>query len=373
MPGDTRSVYSTLEFGREKYLLRQVPIAVGISLLGALLLYLLQGDSYAKMETWLAAYILIAGGIVFTLIAVWRWIYPAEPVLVLSPAGVRHDLASGLRLTIPWSEIEGVDSADIRIWHRGFYTTHRDVTVVQIPDRFYRSQVKPETYWHRGGAWKYDFIPKNGSIQVSLFHDVLSIPAEHLRDAVEKRWHTFSNHPNAKLPPKPHIPFGPRFLTRGVKQAAALIVVGLLVSLIWYWHWVMAWMGHDIPDGSAQYYFTDQLNRANVPARTSDGRMMALRFWHVSSVGPSTCHKDIVRLERSQTWIPDYDTTVYCVADIALKAGGTATGIMKLVVETYDMEATLGKVTQGRAIVPGAFPLEEAERKLCALTVCASR
>ncbi len=370
MAGDTRSVYTTLEFGREKYLLRQVPIAVGLAALGALMLYLLHGDSYAKFGPWLAAYILIIAGVGCTLFAIWRWMYPAEPVLVLSPAGIRYHLASGLRLTIPWGEIEGVDSTDIRIWHRGFYTTYRDVTVALISDRAYRARVKPETWWHRGRAWKYHFIPKDGGVQVALFHDVLSVPADELRDAVEDRWRAFSRHPNAKLPPRPRVPSKPRFFTRGRKQAVALIVVGLTMPLIWYWNWVYARLVHNVPDGVAHYYVIDQLNRRSVPARTLDGRMVALRFWHVSSIGPSRCHKDIVQLPQSQTWRPVYDTTVYCIADLVLTSGGTATGIIKLVVDTFDMEAQLGKITQGRAIVAAEFPLDEAERRLCALTPC---
>jgi hypothetical protein len=242
--------------------------------------------------------------------------------------------------------------------------------VALISDRAYRARVKPETWWHRGRAWKYHFIPKDGGVQVALFHDVLSVPANDLRDAVEDRWRAFSRHPNAKLPPRPRVPSKPRFFTRGRKQAVALIVVGLTMPLIWYWNWVYARLVHNVPDGVAHYYVIDQLNRRNVPARTLDGRMVALRFWHVSSIGPSRCHKDIVRLPQSQSRRPVYDTTVYCIADLVLTSGGTATGIIKLVVDTFDMEAQLGKITQGRAIVAAEFPLDEAERRLCALTPC---
>lgn len=370
MAGDARSIFATLSFGREKYFLRQVPKVGPLGLLGALLLYRLHGDPSSEFGPYLAAYILIIVGVGFTVFSVWRWINPAKPLLVLSPTGIRNSHPVGLNLTIPWGEILGVDSIDIRIWHRGFYTTHRDVTVVLVSERFYRSRVRPDRYWHRGEAWKYDFIPKNGIVQVALFHDVLSIPAAVLREAVEQRWRAFSRHPNAKLPPVRHVPSRPRFLTPGRKRAVAVIIAALALPLIWYWQWVYAWLGHDVPEGSAQAYIGQQLDRRSVPARTLDGRMIALRRWDVSSVGSAKCFKDIARLPQSESWTPAYDTTVYCVADLALTSGATATGIIKLVVQTFDMEAQLGKITQGRAIVPASFALEDAERQLCALRSC---
>ncbi len=368
---EARDVHQTLSFGKEGYLFRQMPLAIAVSLLGVGLLYLLSGGRPAKPGALVAVYVLICGGFGFAAYACWRRMHPAQPVLVLAPTGIRYRIDGRLLLTIPWNEIAGVDTADIRMTTRGITWKQRDVPVVLVSESFYRSRVKPDTWWHRGAAWRYYFIPRDGAIQISLFHDVVSQPSADLRDAIERRWRAFSRHPNAQLPPAPH-PARPRrwASTQAQRLAAMIVLAALALPLLWHWQWGYAWLKSGVSDSAARGYLDDLLDRHAVTARRSDGRMVLVRRWDVASVGAARCHTDIARDSEAQTLTPAYAVSTHCVGDLRLTNGMAAVAIYKLVVTTFDVEYELGKISKGSAIVPAMLNLEEAERRLCALKGC---
>lgn len=205
MSGQSQDVYETLSYGREGNLARKALLAAGLGLVGLVMLFVLLRDPDAKAGHVVPAFVLIIAGLGFVVFAFWRRRNPGEPMLVLSSAGIRYRLAKRLTFVIPWDEIADVDTADITFHHHGVSWRQRDVPVVLVSERFYRSQVKPDTWWHRGLAWEYYFVHKGKAVQVSFFHDVLSQPSADLRAAIEKRWRAFSRHPNAQRPPPPRL------------------------------------------------------------------------------------------------------------------------------------------------------------------------
>jgi hypothetical protein len=362
------NVQETLSFGKEEFLVRKVPIAAGFGLLGLIIL-LLPAPGARHLA---AGYALVLAGCGYAVFAFWRRKHPGEPMLILSPAGIRYRIDSRLTLFIPWNEIEGVDTADITFSSRGISWMQRDVPVALVSEGFYHTQVRPDSWWHRGLAWQYCFVPKESVVQVAFFHDLLSQPSSNLRAAIEDRWRAFSRHPNARKPSRPPRASqdrpARRGMTRGQKLAAAIVLGVLALPLIWHWRWGHAWLRFNV--GSGDVYLGDLLDREGVPARRSDGRMVRLQRRDVSSIVTSQCHKEITRDPKAETLTPTYTVSAHCVADLRLTSGATAVAIFKLIVTTFDTEYELGKISQGSAIVPALLSLEEAEQQLCALKGC---
>lgn len=374
MTSESRDVYQTLSFGTEGYYVRKAPIGIGVGLLGLVMLYLVYDHPDARAKDYAAAYMLIVAGFGFAAYTFWRRQYPGEPMLTLSPTGIRYRIDSRLTLVVPWNEIESVSTADIKIGSRGLSWTQRDVPVVLVSERLYRARVKPDSWWHHGLAWQQYFKPKDGKVQIAFYHDLLSVPAPELLDAIERRWRAFSRHPNAEKPssPRPATPARPKVwaVAPWQKLAAAVALVVLVLPLVWYWRWGYAWLRFDVPEGSAGAYLDQLLDQQSVPARRADGRMVTLRRFDVSNVGAAKCHKDIARDPNANTLTPAYTVSAHCVADLTLRSGASAVAIFKLVESTYDVEYELGKVSKASVIVPAPLALDEAERRLCALRVC---
>lgn len=370
MASAREDIHKPLSFDKTDYFFRKVPFALGAGLLGLVLLYSAPSGPNAR-AIYLLATMLICGGLGFAAFAFWRRKHPGQPTLLLSSTGIRYRIDKNLTLTIPWSEVAGVDAADITFRNRGISWKRRDVPVVLVSERFHRSQVRPETWWHRGLAWQYHLIPKDGMVQVAFFNDVLSQPAEGLREAIERRWRAFSRHPNAQKPSPPRAALGDRpgrwRLTRGQKAAAAIAFAVVALPLVWHWRWGHAWLRSSVSEGIAKAYAGDVLKRQAVPARRSDGRMIMVWPWDVSDIGGAECHSDIVRDTAAETFVPAYDVSTDCLADLTLADGAAAVAVFKLVVTTYDVEYELGKVTRGSALVPAVPSLEEAEQRLCVL------
>ena len=91
---------------------------------------------------------------------------------------------------MPWHEIQGVDTVDIKA--RGDIAPFRDVTVFLVSKEFYDAHVSVDP--GRLG-WNTLVVPKGPLVQIALHHQLLSVKPQALRESVEARWHAFRGRP----------------------------------------------------------------------------------------------------------------------------------------------------------------------------------
>ena len=189
IPGD---VHQILTFGKEGFFIRKLPWAIGLALMGGFML-----NTGAAGDAYLAAWVLVAAGTGYAAFVVWRWLVPAEPMLTLAPQGIRYRLTRKQDFLIPWSEVQGVEAADIRVQFRARSSLERGVPVVLIPRDYYRQHIHVDSLWQRGPSWDYYFTPRGDLVQVAFFNSILSQSAAGLRAAIEERWRAFGTYPDA--------------------------------------------------------------------------------------------------------------------------------------------------------------------------------
>lgn len=155
---------------------------------GAVLVYLQPGDFGAVQ--WAMVGLAIAVGAAAMLYGLSRWLSP-QPMLTLSPAGLRLQFDFLKAMLIPWHAVQGVDSIDIRGSVAGKPAFLPGVTVVLVTRAFYDRHLHVKSWFLRGPGWHINFIPKGDLMQVALHDSILSATAVELRAAVEARWHAF--------------------------------------------------------------------------------------------------------------------------------------------------------------------------------------
>jgi hypothetical protein len=153
----------------------------------------------------------------------------AEPLLQLSPAGLRLNLDGYVFADIPWREVEDISSLNLtfKVVQKRWYDMqggtpmyvsakdeYRDVTVLQVSEAFADKTILP--LWRavarnrgfrrlaRTGMATFTlaqnatasrlsniFPTQGGKRFVTLPHSVLSVSHDQLRAEVEARWHAF--------------------------------------------------------------------------------------------------------------------------------------------------------------------------------------
>lgn len=247
-PRDLREV---LSFGKEAFFVRYIPHALAIGCLG--IAYAILQDS-GRLRAQVSAFILVTAGFGYIAFALWRRWNPGEPTLALSPDGIRFRFTKRHTFVIPWDDVQAVASADIRIGLSMIPAYERNVPVIFVSESFYRDRIFLDSLWQKGPGWRYQFIPKQGLVQVAFFHAVFSQPAADLRAAIEERWRFFSRNPNARVPPRPVLAVAGRAsLTRRQKGLVAIGAALLAAPLVWNWQWGTAWLLSSMPDGSRHH------------------------------------------------------------------------------------------------------------------------
>jgi hypothetical protein len=132
----------------------------------------------------------VLGGFL-VLYALFRTLVPGKPKLVLSPKGIRINIEWVKDIDIPWQEVRGVDTIDIRTTLYGYPVELLGVTVVLVSRAFYDGHIYIRSWVLRGPGWEANFIPKGSMVQVALQHEALPVEGPELRAAVEARWHAF--------------------------------------------------------------------------------------------------------------------------------------------------------------------------------------
>ena len=155
---------------------------------GAFLVWLQPSDFGLFDWTMVVAALSIGGA--SALYGLSRWLSP-QPMLSLSPAGLRLHIDFVKTVLIPWHAIQGVDSIDIsgRVGRQSVFLP--GVTVVLVTRAFYDRHIHVGSWFLRGPGWDVNFIPKGDMMQVALQHEALPATAAELRAAVEARWEAF--------------------------------------------------------------------------------------------------------------------------------------------------------------------------------------
>ena len=105
---------------------------------GAVLLYI-QPD-FSAFEWFMLALTLTVGA-ASTLYGLVRLWVPGKPMLLMSPAGLRLHFDFLKTMVIPWHEVRGVDTTDIKGEFRGTPVLLTGVTVVLVSRKFYDRRI----------------------------------------------------------------------------------------------------------------------------------------------------------------------------------------------------------------------------------------
>ena len=160
-----------------------------VALIACAVLIPLQPDDFGAGQWTMVAAGIVAGG-ACALYGFSRWKSP-QPMVTLSPAGLRLHMEFVKTVLIPWKEVHGVDSIDIGGTVGGEPKFLSGVTVVLVGRAFYDRYIHVNSWLLRGPAWHMNFVPKGDQMQVALHHEMLQTTAAELRAAVESRWRGF--------------------------------------------------------------------------------------------------------------------------------------------------------------------------------------
>lgn len=197
MGAEARDIHRTAVYGVNAVARAFLPIgAVGLAA-GAVLLWLGDRDGLLPGVLSLAIGLAAVGYMAI------RAVFPAKPLLELSPAGLLMRISGVKEFTIPWREVQDFGILDVTVEdvptsRGGVSLTFDNVAAVTISRGFYDRAIHVDSGFLRGPGWSSTFIPHGDRMQVALHHELLKVPAAELREAVELRWQAFG--PGAVLP-----------------------------------------------------------------------------------------------------------------------------------------------------------------------------
>lgn len=190
MDAGATDVRSTVEYRSDRWNVGWLPYA----LLGAVIGFYMAFYDGGRHTYPGIMVLLICGG--FSLFLLYRWLTPGRPKLLLSPQGLQLHVG-GRDVLIPWREIEGVSTTDLKVrnWGRGSvlfpFITFRDCTMVKVPRRFYEKTIHVPSVFMQGPGWQGVFHPDGNSMQIALHHEQFSATAQNVRAPIEARWRAF--------------------------------------------------------------------------------------------------------------------------------------------------------------------------------------
>lgn len=142
-----------------------------------------------------AGWLTTAFGLAWLGYVLWRFTTPGKPVFTLTPGGVRYRVPMVKEFLLPWHAIEAVESREIVAWNWASRIPHRvrfaDVTTLVVGRDVYDRDIHVEAPFLRGPSWDATFQVDGDRARVALHHELVSVDAEGLRQAVEARWRAF--------------------------------------------------------------------------------------------------------------------------------------------------------------------------------------
>ncbi len=168
-------------------------------------------DPPTNVLGWMLIYLGI-GWIAFALV---RHVYPARPIVMLSPAGVAFHRSWLRDLLIPWQEVHGVGPLDISDTGLAGATNPNLIAVV-VPQDFYERHIAPKRSFFEPPGTEFMFRSKGQMMQMVLSSSEVAVAPKDYRGPIEARWKAFRDRPRpapetahqSGSPPGPSVVYG---------------------------------------------------------------------------------------------------------------------------------------------------------------------
>jgi hypothetical protein len=144
-------------------------------------------------------WMLIYLGLGWITFALYRHVYPARPIVMLSPAGIAFHRPWLPNLFIPWQDVYGVGPLDISDTH-GPGATNPQWTVVVVGKDFYEHHIAPKRSFFEPPGTDYMFRAKGEFVQMTLNSTEVAVGPEDYRVPVEARWRAFRDQSRSSAP-----------------------------------------------------------------------------------------------------------------------------------------------------------------------------
>lgn len=159
----------------------------------------LSWSSLVKPPTGVFGWMLIYLGLGWIAYAYFRRIYPARPIVMLSPAGISFHRPWLPNLLIPWQAVHGVGPMDISDTG-GVGATNPNLAVVMVSKDFYDLHIAPKRRFFEPPGTDFMFRPKGELMQMALNSAEVAVGADDYRVPIEARWKAFRDQPESSVP-----------------------------------------------------------------------------------------------------------------------------------------------------------------------------
>jgi hypothetical protein len=179
-----------IQFGSlHKTALKLLPFSLGVTALGAFMVYMAMRSPYSGREQW-EGWMVFCGGLAFTILVLVRLGQKNRQSLFLSPLGVKYaDIGNAI---IPWSEVVSVDSVDAVFGTGRSRHTVKDATALTVSRAFYDARYETGNPLTSPTAYNIgNFKIRDDTVQVVIDHEMLHVKPSVIRSAVEARWRLF--------------------------------------------------------------------------------------------------------------------------------------------------------------------------------------
>jgi hypothetical protein len=129
----------------------------------------------------------------FIAFALGKHLRPAPPMLALSPEGLKLHYSWLKDLLIPWVQVEHVGQLE-HVLPGGTVSRHPESLVVVMSQDFYERHILPRRTFLSGSLWSGMFQPRGtqgAQMQMLLPYPWFSIPLKDMQEPVEARWKAF--------------------------------------------------------------------------------------------------------------------------------------------------------------------------------------
>jgi hypothetical protein len=186
------NIYSTREYSSGPYLLKKVPLILGIVFF--CLIALRFSDGKPQFAGWVG----LVGCAVMLAVLLWPTLFKAAPLLTLSTAGVAYRSVSNV--VILWREIQDLDMREHSFRYRMAKIRLPDSTVIWITKRFYESSIGNQSMLARG-PFLYDKLILDGDkVGIVIPPEFVTASPRELFDAIDSRWRAFGPRTAADRP-----------------------------------------------------------------------------------------------------------------------------------------------------------------------------
>lgn len=217
---------------------RQLIAAAWMFCVGILMLLAGRGDPrFAYFFGWP----LLAAAACFAVYFLWRRAFPGRPILMLLPQGIIYRVSGVPQAFIPWQVVRGVDTIAFSVGHGKREVRAEDVTVVSVPEGFYREYFHVGALRRAASGWEWFFRPMGDLVGIAIHHQWFLLRPDEVRKSIETRWLAFRDEEPALPDPAlagsrfgrqgGHLVLGTRILASGWDAAKILgpVCIGLLV------------------------------------------------------------------------------------------------------------------------------------------------